>query len=58
MIWISHYGMFRYFLKQERMRDGSAIAKFVRRPLPYAAGLLLMLAAVPRSAYHLLRKII
>ncbi len=58
MVWRSHSGMFRYFLKQERTRDGAALTKLLRRPLPYAAGLLLMLAAVPRSGYHLLRKII
>jgi GT2 family glycosyltransferase len=58
MVWLSHYGMYRYFLKQERMRSGPAITRFIRRPLPYVAGLLLMLAAIPRSLYHLLRKII
>lgn len=58
MVWLSHYGMYRYFLKQERIRQGKAAARFIRSPLPFAAGLLLMLAAVPRSFYHLLRKII
>ncbi len=58
MVWLSHTGMFRYFLKQERMRRASAMIKIIRSPLPYAAGALLMLAAVPRSAYYLLRKII
>jgi GT2 family glycosyltransferase len=58
MVWLSHTSMFRYFLKQEKRCEGSVFIRLVRWPLPYAAGIVLMLAAVPRSAYHLLRKII
>jgi GT2 family glycosyltransferase len=58
MVWLSHFSMFRYFLKQENLRDTPAIIKILRRPLPYLAGLLLILSAIPRSLYHLIRKII
>jgi GT2 family glycosyltransferase len=58
MVWLSHYSMFRYYLKQERMSPRPKIMKIIRIPLPYLAGVLLMLSAVPRSLYHLLRKII
>jgi GT2 family glycosyltransferase len=58
MVWLSHYSMFRYYLKQEKMQQNSLMMKIIRRPLPYLAGLLLLLAAAPRSIYHLLRKII
>jgi GT2 family glycosyltransferase len=58
MVWLSHGSMFRYFLKVEKNRRSSMIIRLFRFPLPYLAGLLLMLAAVPRSLYHLIRKII
>jgi len=57
MVWLSHYGMFRYFLKQERLRDDSALIGLIRRPLPYLAGAALMIAAVPRSLYHLFKRL-
>ena len=58
MIWLSHLSMFAYFRKYEKRRSSSAFVKILRSPLPYLAGLLLILAAIPRSLYHLLRKFI
>lgn len=58
MVWKSHVGMFKYFLKTERQWRKPLFVKIIRRPLPYLAGLALMIAAVPRSLYHLLRKVI
>jgi GT2 family glycosyltransferase len=58
MVWLSHYSMYQYYLKQEKTYPRPKIVKILRFPLPYLAGLLLMLSAVPRSLYHLLRKII
>ena len=57
MVWLSHVSMFRYFLKREKHRPGSTAIRLLRRPLPYLAGLLLIIAAVPRSLYHLLKKL-
>lgn len=58
MVWLSHCSMFRYYLKQEKISEAPVPVKIIRRPLPYLAGLLLMLAALPRSLYHLVRRII
>jgi len=58
MVWLSHGSMFRYFLKQEQTHGGPWAVKAIRRPLPYIAGFLLMAAAIPRSLYHLVRKVI
>lgn len=58
MVWLSHYSMFRYYLKQENARKASIIVRILRRPLPYLAGVALVLAAIPRSLYHYLKKFI
>lgn len=57
MVWLAHLSMFRYFLKQERRRPNGLI-KAARLPLPYITGVFLIAAALPRSAYHLIRKVI
>jgi N-acetylglucosaminyl-diphospho-decaprenol L-rhamnosyltransferase len=58
MVWLSHYSMFKYYLKREKTRQGAPAIKIIRRSLPYLAGVGLMLVAVPRSLYHWVRKII
>jgi GT2 family glycosyltransferase len=57
MVWLSHYSMYRYFLKQEKRREAALITRLIRLPLPHLAGLFLLLAAVPRSLYHLLKRL-
>jgi hypothetical protein len=58
MVWLSHGSMFRYFLKQEQTRGGPWPVKALRRPLPYVAGFFLIVSAIPRSLYHLVKKVI
>lgn len=58
MVWLAHRAMYRYFVKVERERGGGRISKVLRFPFPHLAGLLLYLAAIPRSLYHLIRKLI
>ncbi len=58
MVWLSHYSMMKYYFKQEKLRDTSAPVKILRLPLPYLAGFFLLFAALPRSLYYLIRKII
>ena len=57
MVWQSHFDMFRYFRKWEKRRS-SSIVRIIRKPLLYAAGAALVLAAIPRSLFHWLRKFI
>lgn len=57
MVWLSHWGMMKYFFKRESERNSAAL-RIVRLPLQVIAGVLLILAAIPRSAYYLVRKII
>lgn len=57
MIWLSHLGLYAYFRKVENKRP-SKLVQVLRRPLLYAAGLILILFAIPRSLYHALRKVI
>jgi GT2 family glycosyltransferase len=57
MVWLSHAAMFRYFLKQEKAVPSTPL-RLVRLPLAYLAGAALVAAAVPRSLYHLIRKLI
>ena len=58
MVWLSHYSMMKYYLKMEKTGDASVPVRIIRFPLPYLAGLALLLAAVPRSLYYLIRKVI
>lgn len=55
MVWLSHIAMFRYLKKWERRRRAKGIIRVLRAPLPYLAGSLLILAAIPRSVYHYYR---
>jgi len=55
MIWWSHMSMYRYMKKWEKRRQGNPLIRLLRTPLPYLAGLLLILAAIPRSIYHYYR---
>jgi len=57
MVWLAHVSMFRYFLKQERHRPNNLL-KIPYLMRAYIAGALLIVAAAPRSIYHLLRKAI
>jgi GT2 family glycosyltransferase len=58
MIWKSHFSMFRYFAKYEQSRKGSSLTRLIRFPLPYIAAVFLIASAIPRSLYHLIKKII
>jgi GT2 family glycosyltransferase len=58
MIWLGHIAMFKYFRKQEKLREASFLIKLLRMPLPYCAGLMLLPAAIPRSIYHMIRRVI
>jgi len=58
MVWLSHYSMFRYFRKWEKSRSRSPLSAAVSWIRPGLAGLFLLASAVPRSAWHTLRKII
>lgn len=55
MVWLSHISMYRYLKKWERRHQGNSLIRPLRAPLPYLAGLLLILAALPRSIYHYYR---
>ncbi len=55
MIWRSHSSMARYFFKWEKRCYG-LLLRLLRLPLPVVAWLALMVSAIPRSLYHLLRK--
>lgn len=55
MVWRSHISMYRYLKKWENRRQGSRPIRLLRAPMPYLAGLLLILTAIPRSIYHYYR---
>lgn len=55
MVWLSHIAMFRYLKKWERRRPANGLVRMLCAPLPYIAGFLLILAAIPRSIYHYYR---
>jgi len=52
MVWLSHFGLFRYLQKWEWQSHRPAWLRLARLPLLYLTGLALLLAAVPRSIYH------
>ncbi|MCK5125783.1 MAG: glycosyltransferase family 2 protein [candidate division Zixibacteria bacterium] len=58
MVWLSHGGMFKYFVKYEKRRRSGRFSRIIRLPLSLIAGLLLFISAIPRSVYHWLRKFI
>jgi len=57
MVWLSHLSVFRYFQKWEKRRHASWPVKTAYRLALYLAGPALVLSAMPRSLYHLLRRL-
>ena len=55
MVWLSHLAMFKYFRKWERRRKAPFLTKAVGHVLAWLAGILLILTAIPRSLFHLLK---
>ncbi|MEE9442784.1 MAG: glycosyltransferase family 2 protein [candidate division Zixibacteria bacterium] len=58
MVWLSHLSMIKYFAKYEKLDRSELPVKVSRYLLLGIVSFLLFVAAIPRSAYHLIRKII
>jgi GT2 family glycosyltransferase len=58
MVWLSHLSLIKYFAKYEKLDRSIWPVKISRYLLLYAVSFLLIVFAIPRSAYHLIRKII
>ncbi|MFH1698967.1 MAG: glycosyltransferase family 2 protein [Candidatus Zixiibacteriota bacterium] len=58
MVWLSHLSLINYFAKYEKLDRSKWPVKMARYLLLGVVSLLIFVAAIPRSAYHLIRKII
>lgn len=58
MVWLSHLSLIKYFAKYEKLDRTIFPVNLMRRLLLYIVAFFLLVFAIPRSAYHLIRKII